>query len=120
MSVTGGKSSELTGPERIFTLVVIPGNDGLDFSKVKKLLGCKNTTMAPLEDLERITGCVRGSVPPISFWPEVNLLVDSGVINKNPVEIVFNAGRLDRSIFLHVADYVRICRPRLVDIVKTL
>jgi Ala-tRNA(Pro) deacylase len=102
-----------------YTLVVVPANEGLDFGKLKKLIGVKNTTMAPIEDMERLTNCVRGSVPPFSFWPEISLLVDEGLIRRN-TEIVFNAGRLDRSIFLNVRDYVRICKPRLVNVVKSL
>jgi Ala-tRNA(Pro) deacylase len=105
-----------------FNLVVIPADSGLDFGKLKKHLGKKNTTMAPLDEMEKLTDCVRGSVPPFSFWPSINLLVDESLITRNhESEIVFNAGRLDRSIFLYVADYLRIVSPvTLVNLVKIL
>jgi Ala-tRNA(Pro) deacylase len=31
-------------------------------------------------------------------------------------EVVFNAGRLDRSIFMDSADYIRIAKPQLISI----
>ena len=31
-------------------------------------------------------------------------------------EVVFNAGRLDRSIFMRLDDYVRIAKPQIVKI----
>lgn len=100
-----------------YHLVVFPGNENLDFQKLKKLVGIKNTSMAPLQNLEALTECVSGSVPPFSFSPKIKLLVDESLINNN-TEIVFNAGRLDRSIFLNAKDYVRIVAPRLAKITK--
>jgi Ala-tRNA(Pro) deacylase len=53
-----------------------------------------------------------GSVPPFSFNPQVRLVVDPALVERF-AEIAFNAGRLDRSIVLDSADYVRIARPAL-------
>lgn len=100
-----------------YQLVVLPGDQALDFGKLKKLVGIKNTSMAPLDHVESLTRCVRGSVPPFSFNPQISLIVDQSLINNNQ-EIVFNAGRLDRSIFLNVKDYIKIVQPRLVDIIR--
>ena len=103
--------------EQIYYLTVLPGDESLDFGKLKKLIGIKSTSMAPLDHVEVMTGCVRGSIPPFSFSPQINIVVDQSLIDQN-TEIVFNAGRLDRSIFLKVKDYLRIARPRLVNIIK--
>jgi Ala-tRNA(Pro) deacylase len=103
--------------EQSYHLLVLSGNEGIDFGKLKKLLDCKNVTMSSTEDLESLTKCVRGAVPPFSFNPKINLLVDESLISNNE-EIVFNAGRLDRSIFLNVKDYMRIVKPFLVNIRK--
>jgi Ala-tRNA(Pro) deacylase len=47
-----------------------------------------------------------------SFNPQVRLVVDPALVERF-AEIAFNAGRLDRSIVLDSADYVRVARPLL-------
>ena len=108
-----------TKGEPSYTLAVLPGDEALDFGKLKKLVGIKNTSMAPLDQVEKLTSCVKGSVPPFSFTSHISLVVDESLVKSNE-EIVFNAGRLDRSIFLKVKDYLRVARPRLVDILKAI
>jgi len=68
--------------------------------------------VAPPGGARPATGCVMGSVPPFSFNPQVRLVVDPALVERFG-EIAFNAGRLDRSIVLDSADYVRIARPAL-------
>ena len=42
------------------------------------------------------------------------VLVDPLILQNE--EVVFNAGRLDRSIFMKLDDYVRIAKPQIVKI----
>ena len=55
-----------------------------------------------------------GSIQPFSFNDQLIVLADP-LIRENE-EVVFNAGRLDRSIFMKMEDYFRIARPQLVEI----
>ena len=55
-----------------------------------------------------------GSIPPFSFNEALILLADP-LIRENR-EVVFNAGRLDRSIFMNMDDYFRIALPQVVKI----
>ena len=75
-------------------------------------VGVRKATLASPEEAQAATGCVMGSVPPFSFNPQVRLVVDPALVERF-AEIAFNAGRLDRSIVLDSADYVRIARPAL-------
>ncbi len=50
-----------------------------------------------------------GAVPPFSFDPQLTLMVDINLLAED--QIVFNAGRLDRSVFLRSDDYLRLARP---------
>jgi Ala-tRNA(Pro) deacylase len=68
--------------------------------------------MAGRERAEELTGCVIGAIPPFSFNEKLPLLADPR-IEDNP-EVVFNAGRLDRSIWMRSTDYMRIAAPEIV------
>ncbi|MGF6773635.1 Ala-tRNA(Pro) deacylase [Paraburkholderia sp. GAS199] len=101
-----------------FVLAVIPGDRKVDFRKIAAAAGRKKATLAPAELAVRITGCVVGAIPPFSFSEHVRLIVDPALIQNNR-EIAFNAGRLDRSIVMDAADYVRVSHCRLVDITRS-
>jgi Ala-tRNA(Pro) deacylase len=57
-----------------------------------------------------------GAVPPFTFWEELPLIADPAIRANR--EVCFNAGRLDRSIFMDVDDYVRLARPRFAAIAE--
>lgn len=104
-------------PQR-FVLTVLPGPLKLDFRKVAAACGEKKATLADAETAVRVTGCVVGAIPPfVVFGDGIELLVDPALVDHNR-EIAFNAGRLDRSMVLETADYLRVAKPRLVDIAQ--
>ena len=55
-----------------------------------------------------------GAITPFSFSDQLQVLADP-LIGQNE-EVVFNAGRLDRSIFMKLDDYIRIAKPQMVKI----
>ena len=55
-----------------------------------------------------------GAIPPFSFNDQLEVLADP-LIQENE-EVVFNAGCLDRSIFMKLDDYNRMAGPQLVKI----
>lgn len=101
----------------ILALAVIPGHLKIDFRKVSDAVGRRKATFASPDIAAAVTGCVMGAVPPFVFDDKVRLVVDPALVERN-TEIAFNAGRLDRPIALDSADYVRIARPLLVDIIR--
>jgi Ala-tRNA(Pro) deacylase len=100
-----------TGKARRYVLVVVPGDRRVDIAAVRDLYGSRNAAVAPAAVAERLTGCVCGAIPPFTFHPELDLVVDHGLTAQE--EIFFNAGLLDRSLALRTADYLRVSRPRL-------
>jgi Ala-tRNA(Pro) deacylase len=66
------------------------------------------------EKAQALTGCVIGAIPPFSFNDQLQVLADLLILQNE--EVVFNAGCLDRSIFMKLADYVRIAKPQIVKI----
>jgi Ala-tRNA(Pro) deacylase len=97
-----------------FALANVPGNCRVDLKAICSLYGGTQSAFAPREKAEELTGCVVGAIPPFSFSDRLEVLADP-LIQQNE-EVVFNAGRLDRSIFMRCDDFVRIAKPRLVKI----
>ena len=98
--------------EPAYALVVLPGDRKLDFKRVAQALGIRKATLASPEEAMATTGCAIGAIPPFVDGPSLRLVVDPALVEQFD-EIAFNAGRLDRSIVLDTADYVRIARPML-------
>jgi Ala-tRNA(Pro) deacylase len=97
-----------------YYLANVPGDCRVDFQAIASQLGGDSAAFAPRAKAEALTGCVIGSIPPFSFNEDLVVLADPGIQQNE--EVVFNAGRLDRSIFMKMEDYLRIARPRLLSI----
>src|SRR5262245_25016286 len=80
-------------------LVCIAGHRRVDFAKVAEIGHGLEARFAQSDLAETLTGCAMGSVPPISFNSELPVLVDSELLGED--EVVFNAGRLDSSVFVN-------------------
>ncbi|WKZ46728.1 MAG: YbaK/EbsC family protein [Anaerolineales bacterium] len=102
--------------ENIYCLANVPGDCRVDLDGIKRHFDAKGVGMAPREKAEALTGCVIGAIPPFTFCDQLPLLVDP-LVQEN-AEVVFNAGRLDRSIFMNLDDYIRIAKPQLVPIAQ--
>ncbi len=101
----------LKGGGAAFALAVLPGDRRCDFAALAEAFGAKKARFAAPEDAQRLTGCVMGAVPPFTFDAALPLVADPAIQANE--EVVFNAGRLDRSIFMPLADYLRAATPML-------
>ncbi len=97
-----------------YCLANVPGDRRVDLARIQAHFNADSAAIAPREKAETLTCCAMGAIPPFSFNEALLVLADP-LIARND-EVVFNAGRLDRSIFMKAADYVRIAKPRLVEI----
>ncbi len=104
----------LNKKDNLYCLANVPGDCRIDFAGVKRHFEVASVAFASPEKAEALTGCVIGAIPPFSFNDQLSVLADP-LIQQNE-EVVFNAGRLDRSIFMKLADYIRIAKPQLVRI----
>lgn len=102
----------LSKKENIYCLANVPGDCRVDLGGIKSHFNAKSIGFAAREKAQELTGCVIGAIPPFSFSDQLHVLADP-LIQEN-AEVVFNAGRLDRSIFMALSDYIRIARPQLV------
>ncbi|HEX2998403.1 MAG TPA: YbaK/EbsC family protein [Anaerolineales bacterium] len=104
----------LSKKENIYCLANVPGDCHIDFQGIKRYYQADSVAFAAREKAQELTGCVIGAIPPFSFNDQLQVLADP-LIQQND-EVVFNAGRLDRSIFMKLDDYLRIAKPQLVKI----
>ncbi len=104
----------LSRKENIYCLANVPGDCRIDFAGIKHHFQAESVAFASRDQAQELTGCVIGAIPPFSFNEQLSVLADP-LIQENE-EVVFNAGRLDRSIFMKLADYIRIAKPQLVKI----
>lgn len=97
-------------------LAVVPGDARADLSAIKALLGGSYVSFASPEIAERLAGSVVGTVLPFSFTPDLQLIADPALLEHD--ELYFNAARLDRSMALRTADYLRLAQPRVARIAE--
>lgn len=100
-----------------YWLIVIAGDRRLNFQKVRQTTGSRRSPWPSPDQSQGLTQAEVGAIPPFSFHADLGLIVDHGLCAES--EIVFNAGRLDRSIFLAMDDYLRIAQPRVLSVADT-
>ena len=101
----------LNRKENMHCLANVPGDCRIDFNGIKHHFQADSVAFASREKAQELTGCLIGAIPPFSFNNEIQVLADP-LIQQNE-EVVFNAGRLDRSIFMKLDDYIRIAKPQM-------
>lgn len=98
-------------------LAILPADQQADLSKVAAHLGGSKASLASPAEVETLTDCVFGAIPPFSFHPDLLLIADPTLLSHYD-ELAFNAGTLERSIILNTRDYANVVNPLLVDILK--
>lgn len=104
----------LNRKENIYCLANVPCDCRIDFDGIKNHFGADSVAFASRDKAQELSGCVVGAIPPFSFSDQLPILADP-LIQENE-EVVFNAGRLDRSIMMNLDDYLRIAKPQLAKI----
>lgn len=99
-----------------FVLAVVPGDARVRLDALRVLNNATYAGFAPPERAEELSGSVVGTVLPFSFDPRLELICDPSI--GDLPELYFNAARLDRSVALHTADYIRLARPRFESIAQ--
>jgi len=98
-------------------LAVLPADQQADLARVAQAVGGRRASLASPAEVDMLTGCVFGAIPPFSFHPDLWLVVDPLLFARFD-EIAFNAGRLDLSMVLHTEDYRRLCNANVVKIIQ--
>ena len=97
--------------EQGFVVVTVPAQKQVDLEKIQGLLGATSVKLANKQQLETLTGCTFGELPPFGKPFEVQLLMDSDLLAEE--KVYFNAGRLDYSMAIDPKDIQRVENPIL-------
>jgi Ala-tRNA(Pro) deacylase len=92
-------------------LAVVPGDRRVDLDAVRQLFDARYAGFSDAATAERLAHAVPGTVLPFAFDPDLELVADPELITRP--QLYFNAARLDRSVVISGADYVRLAQPRI-------
>jgi len=107
----GGKAL-LIKVDSEFRLFVLSAALRVDSQAIRTRFEARKTRFATAEELKQLTGLVPGAVPPFGrpILP-FDLYVDPSILANE--RIAFNAGSLTDSMFLNVADYLKVAKPEV-------
>jgi Ala-tRNA(Pro) deacylase len=94
-------------------LAILAADQQADLSRLSSHLGGLKASLASPAEVDSLTACVFGAIPPFSFHPSLKLVADPLLFERFD-EIAFNAGLLEKSIVMDTQDYLRIAQPELV------
>lgn len=94
-------------------LAILPADQQADLARLAAHIGGAKASLASPAEVDALTACVFGAIPPFSFHPSLKLVADPLLFERFD-EIAFNAGLLEKSIILDTGDYLRIARPEIV------
>lgn len=94
-------------------LAILAADQQADLSQLASHFGGLKASLASPAEVDDLTACVFGAIPPFSFHPDLTLVADPLLFERYD-EIAFNAGLLEKSVIMSSADYLRIAQPELV------
>lgn len=102
---------------RQHVLAILPADKQADLSKIAHAMGGTRASLASPKEVDELTHCVFGAIPPFSFHPSLKLIADPLLFERFD-ELAFNAGTLERSIILNTEDYQNIANPTLIEFIR--
>ena len=97
-----------------FILVVVRGDRRVNIDKLREQLNAKRLAMASKDSVKAKTGIEVGGIPPFGSKMGMSTYFDQDL--QQLKEIAFNAGRHDRSVVMEVDDFLRLEKPKIVDL----
>lgn len=94
-------------------LAILAADQQADLMQLATHFGGLKASLASPAEVDALTACVFGAIPPFSFHPALTLVADPLLFERFD-EIAFNAGLLEKSVIMNTDDYLRIAQPELV------
>lgn len=99
------KTLVVKGDREGVCLAVVPGDAELDLKALAKLSGNRKVEMAPLKEVQQLTGYIRGGVTAMAGKKDYPVFVDESMILFDVVSV--SAGMRGTQIVLAPDDYLR-------------
>lgn len=93
---------------------VLAGSDELDLKKLAAIAGARSAALAPLKDVQALTGYIRGGVTVLEAKKPFPAFVDETVELHERVSV--SAGQRGLQILITPPEYLRATRARLADL----
>jgi len=111
------KTLVVKGDRNGVCFAVIPGNAELDLRALAKLSGDRKADLAPLKEVQTITGYIRGGVTALAGKKDYPVYLDTSCERFNMISI--SAGVRGTQVLLNPKDYVKVTGATCGDLVKT-
>ena len=106
---------KVSGPEKKFVMLILPGDLRFDNNKVRRLFGVREVRFAAEEEVIQITGGILpGGVPPFGNLFNLEVIADPKLFENE--KIIFSAGDRRFSIAMRSNDYKTLVNPRIESI----
>ncbi len=108
------KTLVVTGGPNISRFAVIPGDAELDFKKLARAAGLRKAEMAPLKDVQPLTGYIRGGVTLFGARKPYPVYIDETAILFDRISV--SAGARGTQLILSPEDYLRAAQAMEVEV----
>jgi Cys-tRNA(Pro)/Cys-tRNA(Cys) deacylase len=105
-----------TGGPETYIFAVIPGDAELDFKKLARAAGLRKAEMAPLKEVQPLTGYIRGGVTVFGAKKNYPVFVDETAILFDRISV--SAGTRGIQLILSPDDYLRVAQAQTADLTK--
>ena len=108
------KTLLVTGGPNVYRFAVIPGDAELDFKKLARAAGLRKAEMAPLKDVQPLTGYIRGGVTLFGARKPYPVYIDETAILFDQISV--SAGARGVQLILSPNDYLRAAQALEVEV----
>lgn len=111
------KTLLVKGEGKHLGFAVLPGDSELDLKAYARLAGVKSAELAPLKEVQPLTGYIRGGVTALAAKKAYPVFVDAAFLTHGVVSV--SAGVRGTQLVLAPADYVRATGAKLGPIARS-
>jgi Cys-tRNA(Pro)/Cys-tRNA(Cys) deacylase len=111
------KTLVVSGDRNGICLAAVPGNAEVDLKALARLTGDRSMELAPLKDVQPLTGYIRGGVTALACRKSYPVFVDETAILYDRISV--SAGVRGTQIVLNPEDYIRIVNAKTGEISRT-
>lgn len=105
------------GASRAYFVFVIPVQNELDVKKAAKIVGEKSLQMIPVNDINNVTGYVRGGCSPIGMKKQYPITLDARA--KRLDTLIVSAGKIGMQIEVNVSDLQKLTGLSMADVLRS-
>ena len=105
-----------SGGTGVYVFAVIPGDAELDFKKLARAAGLRKAEMAPLKEVQPLTGYIRGGVTVFGAKKAYPVFVDETAILFDKISV--STGTRGTQLILTPEDYLRAAAAQTADLTK--